>query len=284
VRVLRRSVRKPRRGSGARRRAGWGLLALGSLSLAIPAARAAAELPGANSAVQAALLVEPDDIRIDLFFNGARLHVRGTIPAGHQTAVLCTGNESKLNLRKKGQVWGFLWMNTADIAFDHVPSVYVLRTSAPVAQLAPVEVLTRLGVGYDGLEARANFQGSAGDGHALFGELVRLKKDEGLFSLEEGAALLKPGSQGRLEVSADLFLPARTPPGDYRITLYSFRDGEGAVVGETSTTLRQEGFAVFTSRMALERGLLYGIVSVVIAIAAGMLTGVAFGRGSKQHH
>ena len=261
-----------------------GLLALGALSLVLSAALAGGQTPGDPAAGHAAVVVEPDVVRVGLFFNGALLHVQGRIQAGHQAAVVLAGNEGRLGLKRKGRVWGLFWMNTGDVAFDPVPSVYLLCTSGPLKELASAGVLTRLGVGYDGLEARTNFQGSAGDGHALFGELVRLKKNEGLFSLEEGAALLKPGSQGRLEVSADLFLPARTPPGDYRITLYSFRDGEGAIVGETSTALRQEGFAAFTSRMALERGLLYGIVSVVIAIAAGMLTGVAFGRGSKQHH
>lgn len=260
------------------------LLALGALSVALSAARSGGQTPGDPAAGDAPLAVAPDTVHVGLFFNGALLHVQGTVPAGHQAAVVCAGKESRLDLKKKGRVWGLFWMNTGDVVFDHVPSVYLLCTSAPLKELAPAAALTRLGVGVEALEARAAAGGSAAGGQTMFGELVRLKKDEGLWSFGEDTVSLKPGGEGRLEAAADLFLPARTPPGQYRIRLLSFRDGDGADVAETATVVRQEGFPAFTSRMAHERGLLYGIVSVVLAIAAGMLTGVVFGRGSRRPH
>ncbi len=261
---------------------GFGLLALSLLGVALRSDRGFSTTPPAVPAAQGGLAVTPARIGVDLFFNGTTLQVLGTIPAGHQAAVLCVGNETRLDLKRKGRVWGLFWMNTADVAFDHVPSLYVLRTSAPVAQLAPLDVLARLGVGYGGLEARATPTDSSGDVHATFRELVRLKTHEELFSVVEGAVALERGVPDRLEVAADLFLPPRTPPGSYQVRLFSFRDGNGALVGETTVLLRQVGFAAFTSRMAHERGLLYGIASVLLAIAAGMLTGIAFGRGSKR--
>ncbi len=260
------------------------LLGLGALSLFLSAARSGGQTPGDSAAGHAVLAVEPDVVRVGLFFNGALLHVQGTIPAGYQAAVVCAGKEGRLDLKKRGRVWGLFWMNTGDVVFDHVPSVYLLCTSAPLKELAPAGVLERLGVGVEALEARAAAGGSAAGGQTTFGELVRLKKDERLWSVVESTLSLKPGGEGRLEAAADLFLPARTPPGEYRIRLLSFRDGEGADVAETATAVRQEGFPAFTSRMAHERGLLYGIVSVVVAIAAGMLTGIVFGRGSRRPH
>ncbi len=265
---------------GPRRRAGAVGLLVGLLVLAGPAAAA----PETRRGSEALLAVTPEEVRADLFFSGALLHVRGTVPEGHQAAVLCTGADGRLNLRRKGRVWGLFWMNTGEVAFDGVPSLYLLTTSAPVAQLAPADVLARLGTGLDALESRAAFEGPAADRKALFGELVRLKRGEGLYAVVEGGARLKPGASGMLEVAADLFLPARTPPGEYRVRLLSFQGGGGSVGSETSVVLRQTGFAAFTSRMAQERGLLYGIVSVVVAIAAGMLTGVIFGRGSRRPH
>jgi len=230
--------------------------------------------------------VEPVSIGVDLFFSGATLHVLGTIPAGQQAAVYCVGKEGPLRLKKKGRVLGLLWMNTADIFVESVPSLYILATSAPVARLAPADVLARLGVGWDALEAGANIRGpsSAEEGHALFRELVRMKTHEGLYALAESAALIKPAASGELEVLADLPLPALSPPGDYQVRLVAFGGGEGVLVGETPLRIRQQGATAFVSRMALERGLLFGVVSVVVAIAAGMLTGIAFGRGSRSSH
>ncbi len=262
----------------------WGLRALGALGLAVLATRSGGQTPGDPAEGHGTLSVEPDVVRVGLFFNGALLHVHGTIPAGQKAAVVCEGSEGRLDLKRKGRVWGLFWMNTGDVAFDHVPSVYLLCTSGPLRDLAPAGVLARLGVGVDALEARATAGEAAAGSAALFGELVRLKKGEGLWSLVEGTVSLKPGGEGRLEVAADLFLPAKTPPGEYRVRLFSFRDGEGAAVAGTAMIVQQVGFAAFTSRMAHERGLLYGIVSVVVAIAAGMFTGVVFGRGSRRPH
>lgn len=260
------------------------LPALLLLSLAVSAARASAGTTPANPAERVVLAVEPDEVGVDLFFNGATLHVRGAIPAGHEGAILCAGKETALSLQRKGRVWGFLWMNTSEVVFDRVPSVYVLHTSAPLARMGPAVLLERLGVGYESLEARTAFRGPPSDRSAVFNELVRLKQREGLFSIAEGAAMLGRGAPGQLEVSTDVFLPARTPPGDYRIALFSFHGGEGATVAETTVVVRQTGFAAFISRTASERGLLYGIVAVLVAIAAGMSTGVVFGRGSRRPH
>jgi Putative transmembrane protein (Alph_Pro_TM) len=226
--------------------------ALLALGVGLFAASSSGQTGGEPSAGPALLAVAPDTVRVGLFFNGALLHVQGSIPAGYQAAVLCTGKEGRLDLKKKGRVWGLFWMNTGDVVFDHVPSVYLLCTSAPLKELAPAAVLTRLGVGAEALEGRA----TAGN-RTLFGELVRLKEDEKLWSVVESTLSLKPGADGRLEAAADLFLPPRIPPGEYRIRLLSFRDGEGADAAETAVSVRQEGLAAFTSRMAHERGLLY---------------------------
>lgn len=258
------------------------LRALLSLGLIAAPVRVAAATPPVAPAEQGRLAVEPDEVGVNLFFSGATLHVRGTIPAGHDAAILCAGNETALSLRRKGRVWGFVWMNTAEVAFDRVPAAYVLHTSVPLARLGPAALLERLGVGFDGLEARSAFHGPPGERRAVFDELVRLKEREELFSLGEGAAMLGRGARGELEVSTDIFLPARTPPGDYRITLLSFHGGEGGAVAETAVTVRQVGLAAYTSRTARERGLLYGVVAVLVAIAAGMATGFVFGRGSRR--
>ena len=279
--VARREV-AGRRARGAT----WGLtcLPLALLVLLAAAAPAASGTAGADPVGPERLEVYPEEVGVDLLFSGATLHVRGTVPAGADAAVLCTGPETRLKLKRRGRVWGVLWMNTAEVAFERVPSVYVLCTSVPVARLGPPELLERLGVGFGSVEARAVPRDPSRDQREAFPELVKLKTREGLYDLVEGSVLLGRGERDRLDASTDLFLPARTPPGGYRIALFSFRQGEGALVAEATAVIRQTGLAAFVSRTARERGLLYGIVAVVVAIAAGMATGALFGRGGRSAH
>ncbi len=281
-----------RRAPGATRGPACLPLALLLLLLVPAAARAttapAAPVPsapaGADPLGPERLEVYPEEVGVDLLFSGATLHVRGAVPAGSDAAILCTGQETRLKLKRRGRVWGVLWMNVADVVFERVPSVYVLCTSVPLARLGPPELLERLGVGFGSVEARALPRDPSRDQREAFPELVRLKRREGLFDLVEGSVLLGRGERDRLDASTDLFLPARTPPGGYRIALFSFRQGEGALVAEATAVIRQTGVAAFVSRTARERGLLYGIVAVVVAIAAGLSTGALFGRGARGAH
>ena len=260
------------------------LLALLSAVLVAPCARATLPTPPPAPARAGTMEVEPSEVHVDLLFDGATLRVRGRVPAGHEAAVLLAGPEAPLKLHRKGRVWGFLWMNTAEVRFDAVPSAYVLHTSVPLAQLGPPELLGRLGLGLDGLEARAATDDPGGERRATFRELIRLKRREGLFAVAEGSVHVGRGEGDRRQVSTDLFLPARTPAGEYRVSLLSFLGGEGAVVAEATATIRHTGLAAFTVRAARESGLLYGVVAVLVAIGAGMLTGFVFGSGSKRAH
>ena len=105
--------------------------------------------------------VEPAAIGVDLFYKGASVHVEGVIPAGYDAAILCGGQEGSIELKRKGKVAGFLWMNVAEVVFEDVPSLYLLSTSGALAKLAPPPVLEELGVGYPALESRAAISGSS---------------------------------------------------------------------------------------------------------------------------
>jgi uncharacterized protein (TIGR02186 family) len=270
-------------GSGCRGhgRAGMGQGAVALLLAAIVVAVGAVGQAAGNTK---SMTVAPSEVGIDLFYHGTALRVSGMIPAAHQAAVLCVGKGSTIKARRKGRVWGVLWMNTGDVTFEEVPSVYLLATSAPLAELAAPAALAALGLGFEALEPRAFAAGGPDDADARFRELVRLNEQDGLWGLEQGAVRLEPGKGGNLTATAEIYLPARATPGGYEVRLYSFRDGTGRLEGSTVVTLRSVGVAGFVSAMARQRGLLYGIVSALVAMAAGLLAGLVFGRGRRRGH
>jgi hypothetical protein len=57
------------------------------------------------------------------------------------------------------------------------------------------------------------------------------------------------------------------------------------VAARTTTELqvKQVGLPAFISKLAFERGALYGLLATIIAIAAGLLMGVIF-KGEKGAH
>jgi uncharacterized protein (TIGR02186 family) len=251
-----------------------GLVAAGLGAMALTA-RAAFGATQADSA----LVVQPAQAAIDVFYSGVRLTVSAQLDTGLAVAVLVAGAEADLHLRRQARVWRAFWAPSGEVTFAHVPELYLLRASAALTTLAPPALLGELGLRYESFRSRPRGAGAEGAGEAgdLFAELVRLKESQGLFQVVTGAVQTEPAGAGRQRVTASLDVPAKAPPGVYRVRLFGFRDGHVATRREGEFTLTRGTFNGLFNALAERHGLLYGITAVVLAIGAGLLVGLVFG-------
>ena len=126
----------------------------------------------------------------------------------------------------------------------------------------------------------------------LRGEFVRLKEHDGLFAVREGALTTASGTNNSLAVAGDdprpvrgtFRLPACVPAGDYMADLIGFRDQEATHLGSAVLRLEHVGAAKQLKRFANEHGLAYGIAASLIAIAAGLLTGLLLRPKPEESH
>ncbi len=244
------------------------------------AARAETSETSGPRAERATIRVEPKEIQVGMFYRGTKVHVEGTAPAGVRLAVLCVGHEAKVELKRKGKVRGVLWMNVGNVTFERVPSLYLALTDADGAGLlqrsAPADV--RLGLGYGGLEAQVLPAQADEDARTLFRELIKLKEDERLYSVRNG-----PGRSDPNGFSADFWLPASVPSGAYEVQVMGYRGDSGELLASQELTVKRGGLVALISAMAERHGLLYGVLSVLFAIAMGFLSGMVFRMASKGH-
>ena len=247
-----------------------GLVALGALAV-----------PVALSPGQQGVVVEPPRVRVRLFYAGTTVHVRAPVPEATDVAVAVVGAVRPLVLERKGKVLRLVWMNVGEVTFEAVPDLLLVRATCPLEELAAPGVLRRLGLAPEALGAPSE-SGTPDDD--LFAELVKLKRRDGVWDVAEGGVDLRAGGGGSIIAATDFFLPPGTPPGDYQVLVYAFADGDGERVGEGRLQVVQTGVAAFISSLAKGHGLLYGILAVVVAAAAGLLTGVVFDLGSGKGH
>jgi hypothetical protein len=237
------------------------------------------------------LKVTPTSVPIGLFYSGATLEVSAQVPPGVEAALLVTGHSGRLELKRKGTRAGVLWMSVGEVAFDKVPVLYHLLTSAPLKGLASPEALRDLRMGYEALVPAPAGESGARD------ELIKLKTSEGLFALREGgfargrevarpiAAASGPiGDVGRVALTAKVELPSLAPAGEYTVELVGFRDHKPFALGRTTVSLEHAGAVKALRQLAIDHGLLYGIAAVAIAIAVGLLTGLIFEPKSGESH
>lgn len=261
-----------------------------------PPAGARSPAPPAEVAIR----VEPRTIEVGMFYRGTVVRVEGTAPAGFRLALVCAGPEGRVELKRKGKVWKLLWMNVGSVTFERVPSLYLASAevggAGPDGLSLPAEL--RLGLGYRGVEAQV-LPAEADEGtRSLFREFIRLKERERLFALTElrreipsdeaatpgGAVLVGLGRPVRpVRVSAEFALPASAPPGAYQIRMIGVRDGQGEILAAAGLTVTRVGLARLVASMAQSHGLVYGLLCVAAALAAGFLSGILF-TGAKKGH
>lgn len=230
----------------------------------------------------ASLRIDPPEILIDLFYSGTQMRVTGVTRAGEDLVLLCTGEEGTVELKEKERIWGLLWVNSGDIAFKNVPSLYQLASSGKWGNLPVKPDWTRAGMGFPALEARIVSRTDDDRQHRCFSELIKLKKHEGLYSIQEGGLEVRPLGDDWKEFSASFYFPSGAGPGTYRIRLMSFAEGKAVELADGKVSVRLAGAAAFMRSLSLEHGLLYGVFSVVIALIAGLLTGMIFSRRPRK--
>ena len=241
--------------------------------------------PLAGTAETFKVKLDPAVIHIGAFYNGERVSVTGEVPGKSEVVIRVTGKRQDLEFQKKGRVLGILWMNLATVTFHQLPSVYLLYTSKSF------EDMVRLNRGEPGveevslnsLESQVDITPAPADKHALLEELLKLKRSEGLYGIRNDAVQYGESQGSTKPFAATVSMPPRVPPGEYVVEVFALNHGN--IVARTTDHLKVDevGLPALLSALAFEHGGLYGVLASLIAIAAGLLTGLLF-KGSKGAH
>ena len=234
--------------------------------------------PSATSAESLISTLSDDAVEITSSFTGEQIvvfgAVRGTpeLNTAYQVAVVVQGPDQDVVVRKKERLLG-IWANRTSREFERVPSYYVMHLSENFsATLTPADLVQyRLGVSSLPFVQEANSEATA-QRFAL--ALVGLKSMRGLFAeRKREVEFLAPNV-----FRTTFFLPSDIPTGEYRVSVYLFRDG-GFLAGATEVlSIAKGGFSQRIARAALDFPLAYGLVCVALAIFTGWFAGVIFRR------
>jgi uncharacterized protein (TIGR02186 family) len=237
-----------------------------------------ATLPSAALAESLIFTLSDDAVEITSSFTGERIvvfgAVRGTpeVEPSYEVAVVVQGPDQDVIVRRKERVLG-IWANRTAREFKNVPSYYVMHLSENFSRaLDP----SRLGEYRLGVTSLPFVQESTAETTAqLFAKaLVDLKVERGLYVERKRAVELLAPNVFR----TTFFLPSDIPTGEYRVSVYLFRD-ETFLAGQTETlSIAKGGFSERIARAAIELPLYYGLVCVALALFTGWLAGVIFRR------
>ncbi|MFH1216426.1 MAG: TIGR02186 family protein [Pseudomonadota bacterium] len=225
--------------------------------------------------------LDPAVVEIGTFYNGTTVQVSGMIPAGAEAVVRLSGEPEELHLKRKGKVGGVLWMNTGDLTFDNAPRVYKLFTANGLDDL---DHSGAKDFGFAALKNRIKISPASEDNDFLLKEFIRLKEHESLYAMTPGSVKYGTQENGMKSFDATMLIPPGMKPGSYNVEVAAVSNG--AIIGTAAKPLVLELVSLPSqlSNMAFGHALWYGIMSVVIAVMAGLVMGTLFrGKGGGAH-
>ncbi len=175
--------------------------------------------------------------------------------------IVVSGPSQPLSVRRKSKRYG-IWVNGAATEIEAAPSFYAVATSAPLSQaITEAEDLRH----HISIPNAISLEDHSAEAMEFAEAVIRIRENQGLYKLEEGVVNLQEDTLFDTSVS----LPANLTEGEYHARIYLTRGGEVVSDFDTMINVQKVGIERWMYNLAHERPLIYGLLSLIIAIAAG---------------
>jgi uncharacterized protein (TIGR02186 family) len=251
------------------------------LALMPPAAFAAAPDAAAPPGEELQAELSTREISIQSNFTGIEILIYGSIDFSqtkppdqgvYDVIIVIRAPSHPLVVRHKQRVAG-IWVNAPGEVFPSVPGFYAALSTRPFRAVTADQTLKQLGIGLGNLDfgkARSDDVEEARFRSAV----IRLNKQQNLFQEhDDGVAFV-----GRSLFRGTVALPVNVPIGRYTADVYLFRDGELISKNQSTLEVNKAGIERVIYRLAFSQPFLYGLLSVLVAVLAGLAGWFAFRR------
>ena len=210
-------------------------------------------------------------IEITTSFTGTNLLLFGSTEGAGDVVVIVRGPKRREIVRRKERIAG-IWINRYSVGFESVPGYYFEASTRPLLDFAPEKTLQKLQIGTARLHLPAVAGTSEADERDYRQALLRLKKNQNLYSSSTSPISIIGGRLFRVPLS----FPANVPTGEYSAEIYLFQDGKTVSAQRKTLAVRKAGIEAVIFNFAHEQSAIYGILAVIIALFAGWIAGVIF--------
>ena len=207
-------------------------------------------------------------VSITATFVGSEILIFGAIkreapaPEGELgVAVVVEGPSHPITVRRKDRRMG-IWVNTDSVEVQRAPSFYAISTSAPFHEMIKEDVDRAMHISIPE-SIRIFTSEQVADPDSFAEALIRIRKKAGLYKIDEGTVNI----HDRTLFDTRIQLPANLTEGSYRTRIFLTRDGEVVSDYTTEIDVAKVGLERWLYNLAHEQALIYGLMSLAIAIA-----------------
>lgn len=206
-------------------------------------------------------------VAITTGFTGADVLLFGAVEGDGEIVITVAGPRKDVTVRRKARVAG-VWANVESMTFANTPAFYAVAATRPLEEVAPSDIRERQEIGLDNLNLRALGDDLDSETVDSFrAGLVRNKIAANLFLGDVVPVTVLSDRLFRTRIK----LPANVATGTYTVSVYYIRDGSPVHAQTTPLVVSKTGIGADVFLFAHTNAAAYGIIAIVIAVAAGWL-------------
>ena len=228
--------------------------------------------------------VSPTEIPITISYHGAKLTITGQTDPKDDLILKISTEPHDTAMKYYGKAGGLIWMKKGGLEFKGVPGVYLVNTTKDLNLILSEQERSRYQLGYDAMAKATKIEDDKGlpAERKWFDEFTRFKEKEMIYKIEQGTITRQHGEKGNtFEIVVNW--PYQAPPGIYNVDLLAVNNGKVVDKAATTFEVKRVGIIAALSKMAVDQAALYGIMSVLVALAAGSAVGAIFKKGGGSH-
>ncbi|PYG30461.1 TIGR02186 family protein [Pelagimonas varians] len=227
-------------------------------------------------AEEVVLGLSKDEIAISADFDGSEILIYGavkretTIPDEPlQVIITVSGPSHQVTVRKKDRRFG-IWINTESAEIDEAPSFYAVATSDEWSKVISETEDLRHQIS---VERAIRAVGINADDPQRFSKaLIRILSSENKYQQRDFEVNLR--EQTLFDTS--IAMPANLTEGSHKIRVFLTRNQEVVSIYATEIDVRKVGLERWLFTLSRQQPVIYGLMSLAIAIIAGWGASAAF--------
>lgn len=232
--------------------------------------------PLAVAAEEVVMGLSADNVAITTTFDGESLLVFGAVkrdappPEGEPLDVIITlsGPLTPVTVREKARTLG-MWVNRDWIRVSAAPSFYAIATTGPLRDILTDTEDLRQSITIP--RAIRSLGQTVENVEEFVDALVRIRMESGVYRVMEGAVDLDQETLFRTSFD----LPANLVEGTYHARIFLTRGGQLVDRFETTISVEKVGLERWLFNLAQDQAFLYGLLSLLLALAAGWAASAA---------
>lgn len=236
-------------------------------------------LPTLAQSEEVVMGLSDTEVSISTSFTGSQILIFGAVKretpirtdAPLHVVITVEGPKQRVTVRRKSQ-WFGIWVNTAAVVADAAPSFYAVATTAPLNEILSSTEDLRRKISINRAIRSVGAPDTIKDASSFTDAIVRIRQKENLYQEMEGSVKLDQQTLFRTAIS----MPSDLIEGKYLVRIFLTRNREIVSDYESTIDVRKVGLERWLFVLSREQPVIYGLMALAIATAAGWGASAAF--------